>query len=167
MPDALPDWAAMAKAGLTAFCLAALWTWETFLPLIAARPSRWRHAGRNVTISLLNTVVLGSLFGTLQRNWWKVQVLAAKANGATRLGVAIHQVAPAIKLEGATLIELLTQECTTALNPGLRPERERPSRSAISCCGNPEISDSLTASSYWGGSCRINSSSQRAALAWR
>lgn len=63
MPTELPGWAVTAKAGLTVLCLAILWTWETWVPLIAGRQKRWRHARRNVAIALLNTVVLGVLFG--------------------------------------------------------------------------------------------------------
>lgn len=63
MPTELPNWAAVAKPGLAVLCLAALWTLETFLPFAAGRQRRWRHAGRNVAIALLNTVVLGVLFG--------------------------------------------------------------------------------------------------------
>lgn len=63
MSDVLPDWTATTKPGLTILCFAALWTWETFLPLYADRQHRWRHAGRNVIISLLNAVILGVVFG--------------------------------------------------------------------------------------------------------
>lgn len=59
----LPTWGMPAKAGLTILCLAILWTWESWLPLAAGRPRRWRHAGRNIVIALLNTVVLALLFG--------------------------------------------------------------------------------------------------------
>lgn len=64
MPTELPNWSIVAKPGVTVFCLAALWTLETVLPLAAGRQKRWRHAGRNMTVALLNTVVLGVLFGT-------------------------------------------------------------------------------------------------------
>ena len=59
----LPGWAAMAKPGLTVFCLAAFWSWETWFPFVSGRQRRWRHAGRNVAIAVLNTVVLSLLFG--------------------------------------------------------------------------------------------------------
>ena len=63
MSNELPDWARMAKPGLTVLCLAALWTWETFLPFLTNGQKRWRHAGRNAAIALVNTMVLGLLFG--------------------------------------------------------------------------------------------------------
>ena len=63
MSSELPDWVRMAKPGLTVLCLATLWSWETFLPFVATGQQRWRHAGRNVAIAVLNTVVLGLLFG--------------------------------------------------------------------------------------------------------
>jgi sterol desaturase/sphingolipid hydroxylase (fatty acid hydroxylase superfamily) len=53
----------MAKPMLTVLCLAIFWSWESLQPLIAGRPKRWRHAGRNAAIALLNTVILGLLFG--------------------------------------------------------------------------------------------------------
>ncbi len=62
MPSDLPAWTTIAKPALAAICLAALWTWETLLPLVAGHPRRWRHAGRNVAIALLNTVVLSVVF---------------------------------------------------------------------------------------------------------
>jgi sterol desaturase/sphingolipid hydroxylase (fatty acid hydroxylase superfamily) len=53
----------MVKPALTVAFLAALWTWESFFPLVLGRPERLRHAGRNVAVALLNTVVLAVLFG--------------------------------------------------------------------------------------------------------
>lgn len=61
-PD-MPAWAGAAKPALTVGFLAALWAWETFFPLVVGRRGRLRHAGRNVAIALLNTVVLALLFG--------------------------------------------------------------------------------------------------------
>lgn len=63
MPIELPGWVAMSKPGMVVACLAILWTWETFLPLVGGRQRRWRHAGRNLGIAVLNTVVLAALFG--------------------------------------------------------------------------------------------------------
>ena len=63
MPTELPGWAATVKPALTVLCLTVFWSWETWFPLIAGRPRRWRHAGRNLAIAILNTVVLGILFG--------------------------------------------------------------------------------------------------------
>lgn len=67
-----------AKAWVTLACLVALWLWETARPWVRGRPHRWRHAGRNSAIALLNTAVLGLLFGaatlgvaewTAERQW--------------------------------------------------------------------------------------------------
>lgn len=63
MPD-MPEWGIAAKAVLTVLALTVLWSWETLFPLVVRREGRWRHAGRNLAISLLNTVVLALLFGT-------------------------------------------------------------------------------------------------------
>lgn len=65
MPIEVPGWLTTAKPGLTVVCLAAFWLWETFLPLHQDHKRRWRHAGRNVAIAVLNTVVLGLLFGAI------------------------------------------------------------------------------------------------------
>jgi sterol desaturase/sphingolipid hydroxylase (fatty acid hydroxylase superfamily) len=51
------------KAMVTVSVLAALWAWETWLPFFERR-QRLRHAGRNLTVALLNTVVLAVAFGT-------------------------------------------------------------------------------------------------------
>jgi sterol desaturase/sphingolipid hydroxylase (fatty acid hydroxylase superfamily) len=48
---------------VTVAILAVLWTWETLFPLVAGRKKRLRHAGRNVTIAVMNTVMLALLFG--------------------------------------------------------------------------------------------------------
>lgn len=52
----------MSKPVTVVLCLAVLWTWETFLPLIGSHEKRWRHAGRNLVIAVSNTVILGVLF---------------------------------------------------------------------------------------------------------
>ncbi len=61
--NGMSDWLAMLKPVLTVFCLTALWMWETFLPFAESSPNRWRHAGRNAVIAILNTIILGILFG--------------------------------------------------------------------------------------------------------
>lgn len=63
MPTVLPSWAPIVKPTLAVAFLVALWTWETFFPLVVGRRWQWRHCGRNVTIALLNTVVLAVVFG--------------------------------------------------------------------------------------------------------
>lgn len=62
MSTPLPEWAEAAKAALTVGCLAGFWTWETFAPLRPS-PERWRHAGRNLVVALLNTVAVTLVFG--------------------------------------------------------------------------------------------------------
>lgn len=63
MPSELPGWTAAVKPALAVLFLALFWSWETWWPLIAGHPRRWRHARRNLTIAILNTMVLGVLFG--------------------------------------------------------------------------------------------------------
>lgn len=63
MPAVFLSWAPVVKPALAATFLVALWTWETFFPLIVGRRCRWRHGRRNVTIALLNTLVLALVFG--------------------------------------------------------------------------------------------------------
>lgn len=45
--------------------LALFWLWETGRPFFGWRDARWRHAGRNLAIALLNTAVLAVAFGAL------------------------------------------------------------------------------------------------------
>ena len=63
MPTELSAWAATAKPALTVLCLTVLWSWEALFPLVVGRRNRWRHAGRNIAIALLNTAMLALLFG--------------------------------------------------------------------------------------------------------
>jgi hypothetical protein len=51
-------------AAVTVGVLAALWAWETWLPSSERRERRLRHAGRNLAVALLNTVVLAVVFST-------------------------------------------------------------------------------------------------------
>ncbi len=60
--DNFPDWTVVTKPVLTVLCLTLLWTWETFLPFVGNSSNRWRHAGRNAVVAILNTVVLGVVF---------------------------------------------------------------------------------------------------------
>jgi sterol desaturase/sphingolipid hydroxylase (fatty acid hydroxylase superfamily) len=64
MPTELPSWLPALKPALTVALLAVFWTWETIAPLARERGHRWRHAGRNLAIAILNTVVLSLVFGT-------------------------------------------------------------------------------------------------------
>jgi sterol desaturase/sphingolipid hydroxylase (fatty acid hydroxylase superfamily) len=52
------------KAVVTVGVLALLWAWETWLPFFERRERRLRHAGRNLAVALLNTVVLAVVFST-------------------------------------------------------------------------------------------------------
>ncbi len=52
------------KAAVTVGVLAVLWAWETWLPFFERRERRLRHAGRNLAVALLNTVVLAVAFST-------------------------------------------------------------------------------------------------------
>lgn len=45
--------------------LVVLWTWESIQPFFDLPRDRYRHAARNVTITLLNAVLMGISFGTL------------------------------------------------------------------------------------------------------
>jgi sterol desaturase/sphingolipid hydroxylase (fatty acid hydroxylase superfamily) len=50
------------KSAVTVGLLALLWAWETWLPFFERREGRLRHAGRNLALALLNTVVLAVAF---------------------------------------------------------------------------------------------------------
>ncbi|MFO1041044.1 MAG: sterol desaturase family protein [Planctomycetaceae bacterium] len=63
MPSELVHFLSTAKPWLTVLCFASFWIWETIQPFDASRSHRWRHAGRNVFVAILNTVILGTLFG--------------------------------------------------------------------------------------------------------
>jgi sterol desaturase/sphingolipid hydroxylase (fatty acid hydroxylase superfamily) len=52
------------KVAVTVGVLALLWAWETWLPFFERRKGRLRHAGRNLAVALLNTVVLAVAFST-------------------------------------------------------------------------------------------------------
>jgi len=52
------------KPAITVGVLAVLWAWETWLPFFEPRGRRLRHAGRNLAVALLNTVVLAVAFST-------------------------------------------------------------------------------------------------------
>jgi sterol desaturase/sphingolipid hydroxylase (fatty acid hydroxylase superfamily) len=50
------------KAAVTVIVLAVLWGWETWLPFFERQEGRFRHAGRNVALAVLNTIVLALAF---------------------------------------------------------------------------------------------------------
>src|SRR5437867_3700266 len=50
------------QTGIAVGVLAVLWLLETWVPLFAGRPRRYRHAFRNLAIGSLNLAVTGALF---------------------------------------------------------------------------------------------------------
>jgi sterol desaturase/sphingolipid hydroxylase (fatty acid hydroxylase superfamily) len=52
------------KAGAAVILLTIFWCWETWWPFFGHREGRLRHAGRNLAVALINTVILGLLFGS-------------------------------------------------------------------------------------------------------
>lgn len=56
----LPTW---TKPVALIVGLVALWTWESMSPFFERQQGRWRHAGRNLFVALLNTVAIALLFG--------------------------------------------------------------------------------------------------------
>ncbi|TWT31708.1 sterol desaturase family protein [Blastopirellula retiformator] len=65
MVSEAPAWAVYAKPSVTLLTLAVLWTWESIHPLVTRGDGRLVHAGRNVAVSLLNTVVLAVTFSAV------------------------------------------------------------------------------------------------------
>jgi sterol desaturase/sphingolipid hydroxylase (fatty acid hydroxylase superfamily) len=59
-----PDHLRAAKFAVTVGLLILFWSWETWWPFFGRRQGRLRHAGRNLTIALLNTIVLAAVFGS-------------------------------------------------------------------------------------------------------
>jgi sterol desaturase/sphingolipid hydroxylase (fatty acid hydroxylase superfamily) len=56
----LPLW---IKPAFAVACLTALWSWECLRPFFARRQGRLRHAGRNVSIAMINTVAVALCCG--------------------------------------------------------------------------------------------------------
>src|SRR5438477_11352946 len=48
--------------------LALFWCWETWRPFFGQREGRLRHAGHNLAIALVNTLILGLMFGFVTVN---------------------------------------------------------------------------------------------------
>ncbi|MBY0231137.1 MAG: sterol desaturase family protein [Gemmataceae bacterium] len=55
--------AGIARRAAPVLFLALLWCWETWRPFFGRREGRLAHAGRNLAVAILNTVLLGLLFG--------------------------------------------------------------------------------------------------------
>jgi sterol desaturase/sphingolipid hydroxylase (fatty acid hydroxylase superfamily) len=53
----------LAKRAAPVLLLALFWGWETWRPFFGHREGRVRHAGHNLGIALVNTVILGLAFG--------------------------------------------------------------------------------------------------------
>src|SRR5262249_26014941 len=58
------EYLSRTKPAITVGVLAILWAWETWLPFFEPREKRLRHAGRNLAVALLNTVLLAVAFST-------------------------------------------------------------------------------------------------------
>ncbi len=52
------------KPAISVALLVLFWIWETGRPFFGVRRERWIHAGRNLAVAILNTVVLGLIFST-------------------------------------------------------------------------------------------------------
>ena len=57
------EYAGYVKRAAPILLLALFWCWETWRPFFGQREGRLRHAGRNLAVAVLNTVVTGLLFG--------------------------------------------------------------------------------------------------------
>jgi sterol desaturase/sphingolipid hydroxylase (fatty acid hydroxylase superfamily) len=93
--EALLPW---VKPTVLTVGMVVLWTWESALPFFERPRGRWCHAGRNLSVALLNTVLIGLLFGA-------ATVAIATWAESRRVGL-LHQweVFPSIKLIAAVLL---------------------------------------------------------------
>jgi hypothetical protein len=57
------EYAGYARRAAPMLLLALFWCWETWRPFFGQKERRLRHAGRNLAVAVLNTVVIGLLFG--------------------------------------------------------------------------------------------------------
>jgi sterol desaturase/sphingolipid hydroxylase (fatty acid hydroxylase superfamily) len=55
----------LLKHAAPAALLALFWCWETWQPFFGHRKCRWRHAGHNLAVAVINTVTLAVLFGSV------------------------------------------------------------------------------------------------------
>src|SRR5262245_5226738 len=76
--------------------LAFFWAWETWRPFFGQPEGRLRHAGRNLTLALLNVAMVGLLFGaaTASLACWAGQkqlglLRLVELAGPTRLALAM------------------------------------------------------------------------------
>ena len=63
MPETVRDLLPI-KLSLPVVLLVGFWTWETARPFFVWRENRLRHAGHNLALALINTLILSLLFGT-------------------------------------------------------------------------------------------------------
>jgi sterol desaturase/sphingolipid hydroxylase (fatty acid hydroxylase superfamily) len=56
---------ALVKRAAPVVLLALFWGWESWRPFFGHREGRYRHAAHNLAIALVNTLVLGLLFGAV------------------------------------------------------------------------------------------------------
>jgi sterol desaturase/sphingolipid hydroxylase (fatty acid hydroxylase superfamily) len=84
------------KTAVTVGVLAVLWAWETWLPFFERREKRLRHAGRNLAVALLNSVILAVavsagvslVAGWAQQNGWGL-LHAVEPSSWARLVLAV------------------------------------------------------------------------------
>ena len=59
------DYLCLAKRAVPVLLLVMFWCWETWQPFFGKKQDRFRHAARNLTLALVNTVILAVAFGSL------------------------------------------------------------------------------------------------------
>lgn len=57
------EYAGYARRAAPVLLLALFWGWETWRPFFGQNEGRLRHAGRNLAVAVLNTVIMGLSFG--------------------------------------------------------------------------------------------------------
>ena len=57
------EYVGYAKRVAPVLLLALFWCWETWRPFFGQKEGRLKHAGQNLAVAVINTVVLGMLFG--------------------------------------------------------------------------------------------------------
>lgn len=70
----------LAKRLLYVVFLVLFWTWETWQPFFGQGEGRWKHAAKNLTLALLNTILLQGTFAALT-------IIAADWAEENRLGL--------------------------------------------------------------------------------
>lgn len=59
------EYLTIAKLSIPILLLALFWGWETWWPFFGEQKERYRHAGYNLTLALVNTLILGIVVGSL------------------------------------------------------------------------------------------------------